>query len=146
MLERIRDASRSMLRGVSAPDFGEAAGPATPRANDPAMETGAVRLWVEPPIGARRYHTIRVQGDMSEEAGLTRLVQSVEGLIQRPVFAMHLDLTGVTRADSKLLSVLVLLIRKAREAKVGVTIGLPEAVATMAVVYRVSELLRPHLV
>lgn len=112
----------------------------------PSVPPAPLRLTVEPPIGARRYTVVRVQGEASTEEAIEKLIAASEALIAKPVFAIHLDFSGATAADTKLLSALVLLIRKAREARVGVTLGLPEPIATMAVVYRVSELLRPHLV
>jgi ABC-type transporter Mla MlaB component len=117
--------------------------------NDPSMPPAPIaplRLSVEPPIGARRFTIVRVQGEASTEPAIERLLATCEALIAKPVFAIHLDFSGATASDSKLLSALVLLIRKARESRVGVTIGLPEPIATMAIVYRVSELLRPHLI
>jgi ABC-type transporter Mla MlaB component len=140
-LTPIEAASQTIRRGIRALE-----GSGAWRANDRAMPEEPTRYWVEPPIGARRYHTLRVQGAMTDEQSIHRLIQSAEGLIDKPVFAMHLDLTGVAAADSKLLSALVYLIRKAGPMRIGVTIGLPESISTMASVYRVAELLRPHII
>lgn len=98
-----------------------------------------------PPQAVNEDRIVEASGDLCASTAVNRFHRRCEKLITAEPPRAVLDLRNVTQADTKLVAVLVLMLRLARSINVALGIHVSPQIRQWITVCRVDQLLRPYL-